>query len=134
VPNERHPNVNGARFNDTGQLHLVDSLEAAGIQLIDTIRKVVREGNVRKIIVKQSGETIAEFPLTFGVVGAVIAPALAAIGAITALVPDCTIKVEPAKTPEQRLWRPNSPAPVLRRRPASCRGRDIGHAVRPLFR
>jgi len=48
---------------------------------------------VRKTV-KQDDRTIAEFPLTFGVVGVAMAPALAAIGAITALVTDCTIEVE----------------------------------------
>jgi len=72
----------------------VDSLSAKGGQFIDMLKKVIHEGNVRKITIKQDERTIAEFPLTFGVVGAAIAPALAAIGAITALVTDCTIEVE----------------------------------------
>ena len=55
---------------------------------------VIHEGNVRRITIKQEGHTIAEFPLTFGVVGAALAPALAAIGAIAALVTDCTIEIE----------------------------------------
>jgi Domain of unknown function (DUF4342) len=72
----------------------VQSLEAKGSQLIDTIKQLIHEGNIRKISIKQDGRTIAEFPLTFGVMGAAIAPALAAIGAITALVTECTIEVE----------------------------------------
>jgi len=71
---------------------------SGGMQIIESIKKLVHEGNVRKIIVKQEGRTIAEFPLTFGVVGAAMAPALAAIGAIMALVTDCSIEVE--RTPE----------------------------------
>src|SRR5437899_7628527 len=63
-------------------------------QIIDTIKNVIHEGNVRRITIKQEGRTIAEFPLTFGVVGAALAPALAAVGAIAALVTDCTIEVE----------------------------------------
>ncbi len=69
---------------------------ATGSQIIDTIKNLVHEGNVRKISIKQDGQTIAEFPLTFGVVGAALAPALAAMGAIAALVTDCTIEVERA--------------------------------------
>jgi hypothetical protein len=46
------------------------------------------------VTIKQDGDTIAEFPLTFGVVGAALAPLLAAIGAIAALVNDCTIEIE----------------------------------------
>ena len=72
----------------------VDSLSAKGGQFIDTIKNLIHEGNVRKITIKQDDHTIAEFPLTFGVIGAAMAPALAAIGAITALVTDCTIEVE----------------------------------------
>jgi hypothetical protein len=78
----------------------VQSLEATGGQIIDTIKHLVHEGNIRKISIKQDGHTIAEFPLTFGVVGAAIAPALAAIGAIAALVTECTIEVERIDTPE----------------------------------
>jgi integral membrane sensor domain MASE1 len=74
----------------------VDSLSAKSGQFIDTIKNLIHEGNVRKITIKQDDRTIAEFPLTFGVIGAAIAPALAAIGAITALVTDCTIEVERA--------------------------------------
>ena len=72
----------------------VDSLNAKGGQFIDTIKNLIHEGNVRKVTVKQEDRTIAEFPLTFGVIGAALAPPLAAIGAITALVTDCTIEVE----------------------------------------
>lgn len=72
----------------------MEPLEAKGSQIIDTIKQVIHEGNIRKISIKQEGHTIAEFPLTFGVVGAALAPALAAIGAIAALVTDCTIEVE----------------------------------------
>jgi hypothetical protein len=72
----------------------IDSLSAKGGQFIDAVKKVIREGNVRKITIKLDERTIAEFPLTFGVVGAAIAPALAAIGTITALITDWTIGVE----------------------------------------
>jgi hypothetical protein len=62
-------------------------------ELADRLSKLVHEGNVRKVIVRRGDETIAEFPLTAGVVGAVLAPPLAAIGAIAALVADCTIEI-----------------------------------------
>ena len=74
----------------------VDAVAATGSQIIDTIKNLVHEGNVRRISIKQDGRTIAEFPLTFGVVGAALAPALAAAGAIAALVTDCTIEGERA--------------------------------------
>ena len=72
----------------------VESVTAAGNQVIETVKNLIHEGNVRRISIKQDGRTIAEFPLTFGVVGAALAPVLAAAGAIAALVTDCTIEIE----------------------------------------
>jgi len=71
-----------------------ETLHAEGEHLLDQTKKLIEEGNVRRIRVKHEGRTIAEFPLTVGVVGAVLAPVLAAIGAIIALATDCTIQVE----------------------------------------
>jgi hypothetical protein len=62
--------------------------------LLDTFKNLIHEGNVRRVIIKQDGRAIAEFPLTVGVVGAALAPPLAAVGAIAALVTECTIEVE----------------------------------------
>ena len=73
-----------------------ESIKVEGANILDKLNALVREGNVRRIIVSQGGRTIAEFPLTVGVVGAVFAPVLAAVGAILALVQDCTIQVERA--------------------------------------
>jgi hypothetical protein len=72
----------------------VESVTAAGNQVIETMKNLIHEGNVRRISIKQEGRTIAEFPLTFGVVGAALAPVLAAAGAIAALVTDCSIEIE----------------------------------------
>src|SRR5215831_17707104 len=72
----------------------VETVVATGGQVVDTIKNLIHEGNVRRVSIKQDGVTIAEFPLTLGVVGATLAPAVAAIGAIVALVTDCTIEVE----------------------------------------
>jgi hypothetical protein len=58
------------------------------------VKKLVHEGNVRRVVIKQGGKTVAEFPLTIGVVGTVFAPILAAIGALVAILQDCSIKVE----------------------------------------
>lgn len=64
-------------------------------KIIDKVRELVREGNIRQIVVKTSdGKTIASFPLTAGVIGAALLPVWAAIAAIAALVTDCTITVE----------------------------------------
>ncbi len=61
---------------------------------MDTLKKLVHEGNVRRVIVKQDGRTVVEFPLTVGVIGTVFAPMLAAAGALAAVLSECTIEVE----------------------------------------
>ena len=71
-----------------------ESIKVESGQLLDRVRHIIREGNVRRIRVRQNGSIIAEFPLTVGVVGTVFAPALAAIGAIAALLSECSIEVE----------------------------------------
>lgn len=80
-----------------------ESFKVEGSNLADKINDFIREGNVRRIIVEHDGKTVAEFPLTVGVIGALIAPVAAAIGAVVAMVKDCTIKVErdvkPPETP-----------------------------------
>jgi hypothetical protein len=71
-----------------------ETLRAEGQELLNKVEELIREGNVRRIVIKQQGRSIAEFPLMVGVVGAVVAPVLAAIGAVVALAKDCTIEVE----------------------------------------
>ncbi len=66
-----------------------------GENLLQKIKELIEEGNVRRItITDKSGKEFMSFPLTIGVVGAVFAPVLAAIGALAALVGECTIAVE----------------------------------------
>jgi hypothetical protein len=72
----------------------MESIKVEGGQLIDQIKRLVHEGNVRRIVIKQGERTVVEFPLTIGVVGVVLAPVLAAAGALAALLTDCTIEVE----------------------------------------
>jgi hypothetical protein len=71
-----------------------ESIKAEGENVVDKVKAVIHEGNVRRVVVKQHGRTIAEFPLTFGVVGAALAPVVAAIAAVVGLIQDCTIEVE----------------------------------------
>lgn len=72
-----------------------EEMKVKGGQLIETVKKLIHEGNVRSIAIKDKNrKTIVKFPLTVGVVGAAIAPVLAAVGAIAALVTDLTITVE----------------------------------------
>lgn len=64
-------------------------------RLIETVKQLIHEGNVRRIIVKdENGKLLMEIPVTIGVIGALIAPWLAALGAIAALATRCTIIVE----------------------------------------
>ena len=72
-----------------------EEFKVDGEQLLAKVKELIREGNVRRIGIRdKEGKTIAEFPLTIGVLGAVLAPPLAAIGAIAALVTECSIFVE----------------------------------------
>jgi Domain of unknown function (DUF4342) len=71
-----------------------ESFKVAADQLVGALKKLVHEGNVRRVIIKQDGCTVVEFPLTVGVIGTVFAPMLAAAGALAAVVSECTIVVE----------------------------------------
>ena len=66
-----------------------------GEDLLNKIKELIREGNVRKITINdKSGKELMSFPVTVGVVGLLLAPVLAAVGALAALIADCTITVE----------------------------------------
>ena len=71
-----------------------DTLKAEGDNVVEKLKELIREGNVRRVVIQHGGKTVAEFPLTAGIVGAVLAPMLAAVAAIVALLKDCTIQVE----------------------------------------
>jgi Domain of unknown function (DUF4342) len=72
-----------------------EEFRVEGEKLITKIKELLHEGNIRRIIIKdKDGKTVFEIPMTLGVVGALIAPQLAAIGAIAALITEATIVVE----------------------------------------
>ena len=72
-----------------------ESYKINGNDLVKKIKELVKEGNIRRIIIKgEKGETLIEIPLTIAVVGTVLAPVLAAVGALAALITNCTIEVE----------------------------------------
>jgi len=75
-----------------------ETIKIQGTELLGKVKQFIHEGNVRRVIIKQGDRTIAEFPLTAGVVGTVIAPVLAAIGALAALLNECSIDVERVRT------------------------------------
>lgn len=66
-----------------------------GDKVVAKIKEIVHEGTIRRVLIKNDdGKVLIDIPLTFGVVGALLAPQLAAIGALAALVTQCTIVVE----------------------------------------
>lgn len=71
-----------------------EEFKISGEQLLKRVKDLVHEGNIRRVIVKQDDRTILEIPLTLGVAGILVAPTLAALGAVAALVSECTIIVE----------------------------------------
>ena len=75
------------------------SFNLNGEELLNKIKELVKEGNVRKIIIHDStGKELMSFPLTIGVVGTLLAPVLAAVGAMAALIGECSITVEKEET------------------------------------
>ncbi len=91
-----------------------EKIEGTSEQILSQIKRLIDEGNVRRVVVKQQGRVVAEFPLTVGVVGTVIAPVAAAIGALTAVLADCSIEVEKSKTetPSAEATTPPEPEEV----------------------
>jgi len=71
-----------------------EEFSVTGEQLLSEIKRLVSEGNIRRIVIRQGDKTLVEIPLTLGVIGIALLPVLAAIGAIAALVAECTIVVE----------------------------------------
>jgi hypothetical protein len=78
-----------------------ESFSIHGENLLKKVKELIEEGNVRKItITDKHCKELASFPLTVGVVGALVLPMLAAVGAIAALITECTITVEREETTE----------------------------------
>jgi hypothetical protein len=74
---------------------MYEEFKVQGKDLVEKIKALVHEGNIRRIIIKdEKGNTFLEIPLTVAAVGIIVAPVLAAVGAIAALVSDFTIVVE----------------------------------------
>ena len=85
-----------------------EEIDVSGSELVDKVKDLVHEGNIRRIVIKQDGRTVMELPLTLAAVGVVLAPVLAAVGAFAALVSNCSIVVEriiedqPVEEPEAK--------------------------------
>jgi hypothetical protein len=81
-----------------------ETIRIQGSEILEKLKQIIHEGNARRVIIKQGERVVAEFPLSAGVVGALLAPVLAAIGALIALLKDCSIEVErevPASGPSR---------------------------------
>ena len=75
-----------------------EEIKVEGSQLVDKVKELAREGRVRKITIMKDGRTLGEFPLYLGIGGSfaavMLAPTVAAVGAIAALVTDVTVRIE----------------------------------------
>ena len=89
------PNTTGEEPREANR----EEWNIAGEELVATVKKLVHEGTVRRIIIKHEGQTALEIPFTVGVIGTLLAPWLAAVGAMGALLTHCTVEVVRAERP-----------------------------------
>lgn len=73
---------------------VVEEFQVASGELVRKVEELIHEGNIRRIVIKQNGRVLLDIPLAAAVVGVLLAPILAAVGALAAIVTDCTISVE----------------------------------------
>lgn len=71
-----------------------EKIQVTADKLVEVVKKLIHEGNVRRLIVRQGERTVMEIPLTIAAVGVLVAPLLAAIGALAAVASDYTLEVE----------------------------------------
>lgn len=80
-----------------------ESFKVSGDEILSKVKEIIKEGNARKIIIKNDkDEIIMEFPLTIGAIGVVLAPIFAAVGTLTALATNCTIVVEKRNSEDKK--------------------------------
>lgn len=78
-----------------------ETIDLKGANLVERVKHIIHEGNVRRITITHKGDVVLSIPVTVGVVGSLLAPWLAAVGAVAALLSDCTLEVErPGPAPE----------------------------------
>jgi len=73
---------------------VVEEFQVSGRELVRKVEELIHEGNIRRIVIKQNGKILLDIPLAIAIFGAVLAPVLTAVGAIAAMVTNCTISVE----------------------------------------
>lgn len=82
--------------------NIKEEFKVRGEELVDKIKALIHEGNVRRVIIKdEDGKVYLELPVTIGVIGALLAPMLAAVGAIAAMVANLRIEVIRSEEPEK---------------------------------
>ncbi len=83
-----------------------EKFTVSGSQLVDKVKQLIHEGNIRRVRVLHQGRTVLEIPLSIGApaaaMGIMMAPVLAALGAFAALVTECTIEVEKIEKPPEK--------------------------------
>lgn len=72
----------------------IETFKVEGKDLVDRVRHLIHEGNVRRITIKHNGHAVIEIPVTVAAITVVLAPVLSAVGALAAVISDCTIDVE----------------------------------------
>lgn len=97
--------------NTTRSTDIIDELQVVGEQLLAKVKELVREGNVRRIRIKHDGRVILEIPLAIGLVGVALYPTFAAIGAMGALIAQCSIEVVRTERPVEPVQSPDEPTP-----------------------
>lgn len=86
---------------DSARETVVETIKVTGETLLETVKKLLHQGNIRRIVIKDDqGKVLLEFPMTFGVVGAIISPLLTLLATLIVLFKEYTIMVE--KVPENK--------------------------------
>ena len=79
---------------------MAEDVNRIGGQVAEKMKDLVHEGNIRRVVLRRNGRTVVEFPLTVGVIGTLLAPQIAAIGVVVALITGCSFEVQgPAQPP-----------------------------------
>lgn len=83
--------------------NIKEEFRVKGEELVEKIKQLIHEGNVRRLIIKdEDGKVYLEIPVTFGVIGALIAPMLAAVGAVAAMVANLKVEVVRDDKPDNK--------------------------------
>jgi uncharacterized protein DUF4342 len=98
VPVKKNTSKKSTKSKSKSKTNYTETFKVTGEEMLKKVKQIVKEGNVRRITIKdKKGKTLIVIPLTLGVVGMALAPILAAVGAIAALVTECSITVEREK-------------------------------------